>query len=370
MGLARNVALAAFVAWLAGASGSGQTPPPTPTPFPAEKSPPKATPTPGTRQRIAALPEADREWLEFLVAPIILPAEKKAYLELTEPHEREAFREQFWKRRERDGQLYPLGPGYRYRYADLRQLVETSFDHWPNDAALMILRYGEPADLHPIDLCGKTFYDGLEIWTYNHPSALGFRTQRYLFFRRSLGEPRRLWVFGTPASQIFTPDSCRKNYPDLINDCTVPPGDKCFGPVCDDACDVFKVWSETASRQGSFASGQLERSHLFEPEQVSLEGLDSVKQQSPNWSNPQAAKIGVEGPGGAAGSSKAAPESEPRHELSRLEILERIGRLEPKYRKFLDAAAPLMTEHEVSEFLQLSSAEKDRFMGDFWRRRS
>ena len=199
----------------------------------------------------------------------------------------------------------------------------------------------------------------------------GLRTQRYLFYRRSLGEPRRLWVFGTPASQIFAPQSCRQNYPDLINDCTVPPNDKCFGPVCDAACEVFKVWSETASRQGSVASGQLERSHLFEPEEVSLEGLDSVKQQSPNWTNPQAAKIAVEGPKAIVGNATAAaPESEPRHELSRQEILERIGRLEPKYRKFLDTAAPLMTEHEVSDFLQLTPAEKDRFIGDFWRRRS
>ncbi len=107
------------------------------------------------------------------------------------------------------------------------------------------------------------------------------------------------------------------------------------------------------------ASGQLERSHLFEPEEVSLEGLDSVKQQSPNWTNPQAAKIAVEGPKAIVGNATAAaPESEPRHELSRQEILERIGRLEPKYRKFLDTAAPLMTEHEVSDFLQLDAGRE------------
>jgi hypothetical protein len=349
----------------------GQTTSVTPAPTPARSTPtPPAAPTPTDKQRLASLPESDRRWLEVFVAPIILPAEKKAYLELTEPYEHEAFREQFWKRRERDGQLPPLGPGYRYRYADLRELADSVYDDWPNDAASMVIRYGEPADLRSIEGCGKTFLDGLEIWTYNHSSALGFRTQRYLFYRRSLGEPRRLWVFGTPASEIFAPNSCRKNYPELINDCTVPPMDKCFGPVCDGACEVFKVWSETASRQGSVASGQLERSHLFEPEEVSLEGLDSVKQQSPNWSNPQAAKIGVEGPRGTVGSSAGlAAEREPHRELSRDEILERIGRLDPKYKRFLDAAAPLMTEHEVSEFLQLTPAEKDRFIGDFWRRR-
>jgi GWxTD domain-containing protein len=359
--------------WLGFTCGLGQTGSVAPTPVPAGKTPapPKATPTPTDKQRIAALPEADRTWLQVFVAPIILPAEKKAFLELTQSYERDAFREQFWQRRERDGQLPPRGPGYRYRYADLRQLADSVYDHWPNDAALMVIRYGEPADVRPVEGCGKTFLDGLEVWTYTHPSALGFHTRRYLFYRRSLGEPRRLWVFGTPEKDIFAPNSCRKTFPEMINDCTVPPMDKCFGPVCGDACDVFKVWVETTSRQGSAAGGQLETSHLLAPEEISLEGLDSVKLHSPNWSDPQAARIGVEGPGGTAGSSTAPnAESEPRHELSRLEILERIGRLEPKYRKFLDTAAPLMTEHELSEFLQLSPAEKDRFIGDFWRRRS
>jgi hypothetical protein len=119
------------------------------------------------------------------------------------------------------------------------------------------------------------------------------------------------------------------------------------------------------------ASGQLERSHLLEPEEVSLEGLDSVKLRSPNWTDPNAAKIGVEGPGGAPeGSTGSTAESEPHRELSRLEILERIGRLEPKYKKFLETAAPLMSEHELSDFLQLSPVEKDQFMGAYWRRRS
>ncbi len=39
---------------------------------------------PSDKQRVAALPEDDRKWLEF-VAPIILPEEQKAFLELTEP---------------------------------------------------------------------------------------------------------------------------------------------------------------------------------------------------------------------------------------------------------------------------------------------
>src|SRR4051812_39537372 len=71
--------------------------------------------------RIKALPEDDRKWLVDYVAPIILPPEENLYLQLTEPHQREIFKEEFWKRREQPGLQAPLGPGYRNRYEQLRE---------------------------------------------------------------------------------------------------------------------------------------------------------------------------------------------------------------------------------------------------------
>jgi len=56
----------------------------------------------------------------------------------------------------------------------------------------------------------------------------------------------------------------------------------------------------------------------------------------------------------------------PKRQLSSEEIQDRIAKLEPKYRQFLDLAGPLLTQPEISKFLQLEPAEKDRFVSEFW----
>ena len=52
-------------------------------------------PEPSRKDRIAALPEDDRKWLTEFVAPIILPAEEALFLKLTEPYQREIFKDEF-----------------------------------------------------------------------------------------------------------------------------------------------------------------------------------------------------------------------------------------------------------------------------------
>src|SRR5215813_14862519 len=83
-----------------------------------------STKPPSDSDRIKALPEADRHWLPEFVAPILLPEEKKTFLELTEPYQREAFKLDFWMRRERPDLPQPLGPGERERYEELWRLAE------------------------------------------------------------------------------------------------------------------------------------------------------------------------------------------------------------------------------------------------------
>src|SRR5215468_8037233 len=90
-------------------------------------------------EKIKALPDDDRKWLTEFVAPIILPEEKKVYLELTEPYQREQFVQNFWDRRERSDLPAPLGPGYRYRYEELRRAADEKYDGWRTDAGKMVL---------------------------------------------------------------------------------------------------------------------------------------------------------------------------------------------------------------------------------------
>jgi len=338
---------------------------------------------PSDKQRVAALPEDDRKWLEF-VAPIILPEEQKAFLELTEPREREAFREEFWKRRERDSLRLPLGPGYRYRYTELRQLAQSQYDGWPHDAARMVLRYGEPAAINKLESCGETgasqTFRNLEIWTNNTQSAIASQTRHYFFYRRTPQEPRRLWTVGTPDSDVFAPGSCRKHFPELAADCTPQRGDPCFG-ACSESCDVFHIWNEISSRQGSAMGAMIEEGQLLEPEKVPLEGLDQIKQRSASSSDPNAKKISVEGPGSApaqpdasAQPQKTAAASTPapvRRTLSKKEIRELTEHLPAKDREFLELVDLIITTEERQVFLQIADEyQKDKFIENFWKRRS
>jgi Ca-activated chloride channel homolog len=329
-----------------------------------DAKPPKPT---TEKEKIAALPDEQRQWLEF-VAPIILPEEKKAFLELTQAHEWEAFQNEFWKRRERPDQKPPLGPGYRYRYEELRRLADSQYDHWPNDAAAMVIRRGEPESINRLDACndmgvGAIFRD-LEIWTYSGSTAAG-GGRRYFFYRRSKGEARRLWTFGTPDSDVFNPRACYPSFESLSAACTREA--KSCG--CMEACDVYRIWNEIRGRQGSRAGAEMERAQLMTPEPVSLEGIDAIKNRSANVSDPNASKLTVEGPSSAAPA--AAGPAPTRRKLSKKEIRERTEAEPAKYRDFLELVDLIITDDEREVFLQITDPlQKDRFIETFWRRRS
>jgi len=80
-----------------------------PRPGPAAKPRP-----PSESERIKALPDEERQWLTEFVAPIILDEEKKSFLDLEAPYQREVFKREFWERRELPDLPSPLGPGYRF----------------------------------------------------------------------------------------------------------------------------------------------------------------------------------------------------------------------------------------------------------------
>src|SRR5439155_7139613 len=135
-------------------------------------------------ERLRLLPEEDRQWLEDLVRPIILPDEKDFFLLLTQPHEREIFKEEFWKRRERSGLVFPLGPGYRRRYEELLRLADEKYDGRREDAGRMVIVHGEPASINALEDCQDMFRD-LQVWTYRGPTAGNSGELQYFFYRRA-----------------------------------------------------------------------------------------------------------------------------------------------------------------------------------------
>jgi hypothetical protein len=196
---------------------------------------------------------------------------------------------------------------------------------------------------------------------------------RFLFYRPYPSGPRKLWNANDGDDRVFYPGSCRRNFQSLSNDCSNNPRDPCV--PCDDRCEVYKAYAEILSRQGNGAGGAIEMATLFQPPAVSTEGLDRLKNRWATTSDPAAKKIGVEGPSSTAPPAASAaaaptPPTEPRHKLSADEIRERLLRLDRKYKQFLDIAGPLLTEEDLSNFLQLTPAEKDRFIRAFWKRHS
>ena len=341
--------------------------------FAPEPGPALTPKPPRESERIKALPEEERQWLTEFVAPIIVEEERKVFLELEAPYQREVFKREFWERRERPSLPFPLGPGYRDRYQELRRLADEKYDGWRQDAGRMVLRWGEPAAILKPRCTSEDVFD-VEVWTYDNLGPSGRTTARYIFYRRFGGGPRRLWTLNENASQVFYPNSCRRSFGDLARDCPPPGPSPCA--ECEDRCEVYKAYIEISARQGGGAGAAIEQATLFEQPGVSTEGLDRQKNRWATSSDPGAKKIHVEGPSSGAEEVSASPipsptpTPEPLHKLSTEEIRERILRLEPRHREWLDIATPLLTEGELSRFLQLSPAEKDRFIREFWKRHS
>src|SRR6266536_376541 len=332
-------------------AATAQTPPAPPVKEPSKK------------ERLAALPEDDRKWLTEFVAPIIQPEEEALFLKLTEPHQRESFREAFWARREKTGLPSPLGPGYRQRYEELRHLADEKYDGWRQDAGRMVLRWGEPASIEEAKSCSPTRLRDLEIWTYNNLGGSGRLTEHYFFYRPMMGSPRKLWTIGTRDSDIFEPGSCRKSLKDLYLDCN--PG---LVEPCMAAC------------QGSQNGAQMELAKLLAPPKVTTEDLNELSGKFASLPNPKAKSIGVEGPGSAkpaapgTAAKTAAAQSTPapaHRKLSRKEVKELTARLQPKYREFRELVDLIITDEEKEVFVQIADDyQKDRFIESFWRRRS
>jgi len=341
---------------------------------PAASSPPKkGSPQEDPREKdlIAALPDEDRRWLVEFVAPIILPEERKTYLELTESYQRADFREQFWQRRELPDLPPLLGPGYRYRYRELRELAESRYDGWRSDAGRMVIRFGEPSEILIPRCQGDETFRDLELWTYASLGTSGRGRRQHIFFRPYAGSPRKLWSLLDPDSNVFLPNGCREKFLGLRKDCerVLSRNDRCF--TCDDRCRVFLAWEEIVRNQGNGAGALVERASLLEPQGVSTEGLARDRDKWATTAKRGAKKIEMADPAGSSAVASTTPApaaTAPPQAPSGTELARMISQLDGRYRDFLDLALPLMSQEELVAFVRMPNAEKDAFMREFWAR--
>ncbi|MDQ6894437.1 MAG: GWxTD domain-containing protein [Acidobacteriota bacterium] len=334
-------------------------------------SPKKETPKPPREaDLIAALPEDDRLWLTEFAAPILREEERKAYLELTETYQRDDFREKFWQRRELPELTPPLGPGYRHRYRELKEIVDSRYGGWRSDAGKVVLRFGEPSDVLKPNCQGDDVFRELEVWTYTNLGASGRGQRRYIFFRPYVASPLQMWTVLDGDAKVFLPSSCRTGFFDLRKDCSTSPPegrDKCF--PCEDRCSVYRAWEEIRARQGNGSGALIEQASLVEPQPVSTEGLVRDRDKWVTAPKAGAKKIDVQGPGGSGSVAAATPTPSPTAgPLSPEDLARAIAALDVRYREFLDLAKPLMSESEVVAFVRMTNGKRDEFRRTFWTR--
>ncbi|HSD72045.1 MAG TPA: VWA domain-containing protein [Thermoanaerobaculia bacterium] len=356
-------------------AANAQTPPAANAAPPAPAAPVKEL---SKKERLAAMPEEDRKWLTEFVAPILQPEEEALYLQLTEPHQREIFKEAFWARREKANLVPPLGPGYRQRYEELRRLADEKYDGWRNDAGRMVIARGEPAEIEAMNSCGDTVRD-VEFWKYTNLGGSFRGKAEYLFYRPSPGASRKLWYVGIPEEQLYTPASRPPTPQEQAIECTNGPkpltaslpraNHECI-------CRLFEFFQQ-AKAFATSASGAMEAGRVLAPDKVSTEDLSEISGRFPGIATKGAKSLGVEGPSSSAPMATAKPTQAastpaPTHrKLSKKEVRELTARLAQKYRDFLELVDLIITDDEREVFVQIADDyQKDRFIESFWRRRS
>ena len=333
-------------------------------------------------ERLKGLPPDDRKWLEEYVEPIILPEESNLYLQLTEPHQREIFQEEFWKRREEPGLAEPLGPGYRTRYATYRDLAAAEYGGLTSDTGRIVVRRGEPILVRQFQDCSEVFRE-ITVWTYRKATSGSLQGETaFLFYRPSLGAPLKLWYPSVPERELIVPSSCVTS---ISAACQVgsKPAATCAtfaaAKTCQQACQILQIVEKIK------AVGTAEIAlALSEPPRVDTEGLGKLAERFASVGDPQASALTVEGPSGsavaptspsakvssdaAAGSSLPAPA---HRKLSKKEVRTLTEGLPQKYRDFLNLVELIVTDEEREVFLQIhEDYQKDKFIEAFWKRRS
>jgi len=355
--------------------------------------------------RLKALPEEDRKWVEDYVAPIILPEEENLFLQLTEPHQREIFKEEFWKRREQAGLTPPLGPGYRNRYEALRDAANSTYGGLQSDTGRLVVRHGEPDAVNEFPECTNAFKE-IAVWTYNRAGAsVGRSAEEFLFYRTAMGGPWKMWYPGIPEQELLQTSSCLKNVEYACQPSGSPAqpgaGDGCnantAAATCTKACDIVAAFNRVKTR----TTAELNLA-ITTPPKVDLEGLDKVAERFATVQDGKAKTLSVQGPGSQdtagqavapaspsatvtdaskpdankppAGTSTQADASRPapnRVKLSKSQMKHLYEELGQKYRDFMDLVELIITEDEKQVFLQIKeNYQKDKFIDDFWKRRS
>ncbi len=120
------------------------------------------------KTRIAALPDKHRQFL-LDTEPILQTSERDAFLRLETDAQRDAFIEDFWRRRDiADG---TTNHAARARYFERLEYVKENFEAVASDRGKVYLLQGPPAEVYNVNC--TSLYQPIEIWRYAYLENFG-----------------------------------------------------------------------------------------------------------------------------------------------------------------------------------------------------
>ena len=163
------------------------------------------------KQRLDKLPIRHQEFAND-VEPIMLPAELDMFLSLEKDTDRDAFADEFWRRRDHMNRTSGM---FKDAYFRRLSLVKEQFKNVNSDRARLFLLHGPPVDIVRTNC--QRLLQPIEIWKYPRLPGLG-HDARLMFYKPRHQNDYKLWnpVGGAVAMAdlLVTPDSVTQRGPD------------------------------------------------------------------------------------------------------------------------------------------------------------
>jgi Ca-activated chloride channel family protein len=321
--------------------------------------------TPTDRSTSASpLSREEREWIEDIVAPLATPEEKKTYLSLPAPYQRSAFREEFWRIREKEGLKAPFGPGFKNLYEQRLALANEKYDGWRSDAGRIVLARGEPLQVVSIDC--PDVYRPIEVWTL---AAAPDKTSTLtlIFYRDFAGGPRKLWTPILGGEALLSPaksGSGQSLSQGFLARCGT--ASRSIEAPCSKECDVLYPAYAGQRQQGDLAafSDLATFTRYPEPVEADWDRWRTRFVEGGVLSKEKKAELTLESP-------KAEAPSSPARKLTKEERKKLTAALPERYREWLSEVEIVITDAERDVFLQIKEdVDRQKFIDEFWRRRS
>ena len=215
----------------------------------------------------------------------------------------------------------------------LRAEALTLFGRADDDRAAAWVASGTGPDARRIVSCPNLF-SRVEVWTYLSHRLLGEKARMIFFPEPGTGVYRYWTVIDGETVLKAARSDADKPLAEL--------SENAFG--CADSSLVRDALRSIGARQGDTAGGLRERAALAVP---------------------------LSGPTVAAPSGPAVPLGLSGKKLSGRERKQALENLPERYQQFLKDVEPILTDVEEATFLRLGSDyQRDRFVEDFWKRRS